>query len=350
MSIQTEKIDIRKLNAAELIAAFEEVGEKKYRANQVIEWLWKKGAKSFDEMTNLSLDLRNWLDNNFIINKIRTETVQRSEDGTIKVRFQLHDGHFIESVLIPVARDERFTVCVSSQVGCSLTCSFCATGKMKRIRNLDPGEIVDQFVFINEECEKTYGRGLSNVVYMGMGEPLLAYKNVLQSIDWLTWNKGINLSPRRITVSTAGIAKMIKKLADDEVRFNLALSLHAANDAKRDEIMPINEQNNLETLMESLEYFCANTKNKVSYEYIALENFNDTVQDAKDLIKLCRRFPVKVNVIEYNPVEGVDFNRTSDDKMKLFTQTLLAAGVRVTIRKSRGKDIDAACGQLANKN
>ena len=329
---------------------FLEMGEQKFRAKQVYEWLWVKSATSFEQMTNLSKTLRQYLQDNFVINCIDEDKVQRSQDGTIKSRFRLHDGHLIESVLIPVPSDRRFTVCVSSQVGCSLTCKFCATGQMKRLRNLDAGEIYDQVVAVNQQSLDTFGHPLTNIVYMGMGEPLLAYKNVMESIDRITAPDGLNMSPKRITVSTAGIAKMIRRLADDEVRFNLALSLHAADDAKRDEIMPINEQNNLEVLMDALSYFYQKTKNRISYEYITFQNFNDSLQDAANLVKLCRRFPVKVNIIEYNPIEGVSFTKSSEDAIDKFAQYLKRNKITVTVRRSRGKDIDAACGQLANKD
>lgn len=252
--------------------------------------------------------------------------------------------------MIPVPRDDRYTVCVSSQVGCSLSCKFCATGQMKRVRNLEAGEIYDQVVLVNRECEKVYGRPLTNIVYMGMGEPLLTYKNVLESIQHLTSPDGLDMSPRRITISTVGIAKMIKRLADDDTKVNLALSLHAATDTKRSEIMPINEQNNLVSLMEALEYFYQQTKNRLSYEYIAFQNFNDSLDDAKNLVKLCKRFPVRVNIIEYNPVEGVSFTKSAEDRIDAFARYLRDRRVMVTVRRSRGKDIDAACGQLANKS
>jgi len=237
------KADIRKLSRVELTDWFKAMNQQGFRAKQVYDWLWQKGAHTFGEMTNLSKSLRSVLDEHFIINAIREDKVQRSLDGTIKSRYRLHDGHLIEAVLIPVPADKRFTVCVSSQVGCSLTCTFCATGRMKRVRNLDAAEIYDQVVLVNRQCEETFGYPLTNIVYMGMGEPLLAYKNVLASIEKISSPEGLKMSARRITVSTAGIAKMIHKLADDEVRFNLALSLHAADDEKRNEIMPINEQN-----------------------------------------------------------------------------------------------------------
>lgn len=326
------------------------MGEKKFRAKQVHEWLWKKSARSFDEMTNLSKAFREKLKEHFAIRVIELDKMQRSLDGTIKSRFRLHDGHLIESVLIPVPADDRYTVCVSSQVGCSLTCKFCATGQMKRLRNLDAAEIYDQVVLVNEQALEHFGHPITNIVYMGMGEPLLAYREVMESIQHLTQPYGLDMSPRRITISTAGIAKMIKRLADDASKVNLALSLHAADDLKRDQIMPINEQNDLDSLMEALQYYYKQTRNKISYEYIAFNNFNISIEDAKKLTKLCKSFPVRVNIIEYNPIDGVDFIRANEDSVNEFAQYLVDQDVRATVRRSRGKDIDAACGQLANKD
>ena len=347
--IQTAKLDIRKCSLPDLQAFFENQGEKKFRARQVWEWLWKKGAHTFDEMSNLSLSLREKLGAHFLIQSIAEDKVQRSADGTIKTRYRLHDGHMIESVLIPVPEEKRFTVCVSCQVGCSLSCSFCATGQMKRVRNLDPAEIFDQVVLVNRQSLETFGHPLTNIVFMGMGEPLLTYANVMEAIGRITAPDGLEMSPRRITVSTAGIAKMIRKLADDEVKFNLALSLHAADDTKRNEIMPINEQNDLDSLMDAIDYFYRKTKNRISYEYIALRDFNDGIRDAANLVRLCKRFPVRVNIIEYNPVDGVNFEKSAEDRIDQFAAYLRREDIMVTVRRSRGKDIDAACGQLANK-
>ena len=344
-----KKSDIRTLTRDEIEAWVLKNNEKKFRAGQIYEWLWEKSAISFDEMTNLSKDLRKRLIEHFVIHPLTEDKVQISSDGTIKTRFQLHDGHFIESVLIPVIKDNRYTVCVSSQIGCSLTCKFCATGKMKRIRNLDPAEIYDQVVMVNRQSLEHFGKPLTNIVYMGMGEPLLTYKNVLKSIEHICSPAGLNMSPKRITVSTAGIAKMIKKLADDQVKFNLALSLHAADDRKRNEIMPINEQNNLDVLIEALKYFHTNTRNRISFEYIAFQDFNDSLEDAANLAKLCRQFPVKINIIEYNPIEGASFQKAKTNKIDAFANYLTKRNIMVTVRRSRGKDIDAACGQLANK-
>ena len=339
--------DIRLLSLEELEKAVVELGEPKFRAKQIFEWIWKKKCVDFDSMTNLSIGLREKLNANFLFNTMKVETSQRSSDGTFKLRFELHDGHFIEGVLIPT--EDRMTACVSSQVGCSLTCKFCATGYMARKRNLDPAEIFDQVVHINQLAEREYGMNLSNIVFMGMGEPLLNYANVMKGIELLTSPSGLGMSPSRITVSTAGVAKMIRKLADDDVRFNLALSLHAANDEKRNTIMPINETNSLEVLEEALTYFYQKTKNKITFEYITFNHFNDGEQDARELAKICRQFPAKVNIIEYNPIDQVDFTKSDSDRIDRFAVALRKLGIMVSVRRSRGKDIDAACGQLANK-
>lgn len=349
METLAAKKDIRTCGLPELEEAFRELGEPSYRAKQVYAWLWQKAARSFGDMTNLSKTLRLLLEERFVIRGIQLDKTQFSADGTIKSRFRLHDGHLIESVLIPAPEDQRYTVCVSCQVGCSLTCKFCATGRMKRLRNLDPGEIFDQVVLVNQQSLEAFGHPITNVVYMGMGEPLLTYSSVMGSIERLTSPSGLNMSPKRITISTAGIAKMIVKLADDGCKTNLALSLHAADDSKRNEIMPINEQNNLDVLMDALEYFYKKTKNRISYEYIAFEKFNDSLQDAANLTRLCRRFPVRVNIIEYNPIDDAPFSKSEEDRINAFALYLRERQVIVTVRRSRGKDIDAACGQLANK-
>ncbi len=320
-----------------------------FRADQLHAWLWKHGARDFEAMSNLPKDLRTYLAEAFQLHGLGIQTLQKSMDGTLKIAFRLHDGLLIESVLIPVPAEKRFTVCVSSQVGCSLNCSFCATGKMGLKRNLTAAEIFDQVFLVNQICEREFGHKLTNVVYMGMGEPLLNYRPVMKSIERLSANDGPGMSPRRITISTAGIAKAIRRLADDGARVNLALSLHAADDAKRSAIMAINEHNNLKTLMEALSHFHRKTKNRISYEYIALRDFNDSPQDARNLVKLCRHFPVRVNIIEYNPVEGVPFSATREDRLNAFARILRDTGIMVTVRRSRGKDIDAACGQLAGK-
>jgi 23S rRNA (adenine2503-C2)-methyltransferase len=344
----SELRNIRHLTSDELKSYFVERGEKPYRAKQVEEWLWKKAARSFEEMTNLSKETRNLLESGFRMDPIVIEKKQVSNDRTIKNAFRLHDGPIIEGVLIPT--DTRMTACVSSQVGCSLTCAFCATGKLDRLRNLHYDEIFDQVAIIREQAEQHYNIPLSNVVYMGMGEPLLNYSNVLRSIELITSPQGLNMAPRRITVSTAGIAKMIKKLGDDQVKFNLALSLHAANDTKRNRIMPINESNNLHVLEDALNYFYDKTGTRVTLEYIVFKNFNDSREDARELAAFAKRVVSKINLIEYNPIDGGEFERTSDDRVNAFMNELWLHGLVVNLRRSRGKDIDAACGQLANKS
>ncbi|KAA3436039.1 23S rRNA (adenine(2503)-C(2))-methyltransferase RlmN [Rufibacter hautae] len=340
--------DIRKLSLDQLKAWMTENGEKPFRAKQVYEWIWKLTATSFSEMNNISLPLREKLERSFTINSVEVNTSQRSDDYTIKSTFRLFDGNIVEGVLIP--HPKRMTACVSSQVGCSLTCSFCATGKMDRIRNLNADEIYDQVVRIKEQAEQHYDRALTNIVYMGMGEPLLNYANVMKSIERITAPDGLNMAARRITVSTAGIAKMIKKMADDGIKANLALSLHAANDTKRNEIMPINETNSLAALKEALVYYHQKTGRKVTYEYILLSNFNDNIEDAQELLQFSKIIPCKVNIIEYNPIEGGQFQKSEDDRLEPFMRYLADRGVQVNVRRSRGKDIDAACGQLAIKD
>jgi 23S rRNA (adenine2503-C2)-methyltransferase len=342
-----EKQDIRKLSVDQLKNWMAEHGEKAFRAKQIYEWIWKKSASSFAEMTNLSLATRQLIDEHFVINAMTVAKQQQSNDGTVKSAFKLFDGHLVEGVLIPAA--DRMTACVSSQVGCSLTCKFCATGYMERKRNLDAAEIYDQVVAIARQAESSFSAPLTNIVYMGMGEPLLNYAAVLKSIEHITSPEGLNMSPKRITVSTAGIAKMIKKLGDDEVRFRLALSLHAANDEKRNRIMPINESNSLDNLAEALNYFYKKTGNRITFEYIVFNNFNDTLEDARELWEFTKRVPARVNIIEYNPIAEADFKNTEADRLDKFAAFLEDRGVSVHVRRSRGKDIDAACGQLANK-
>ena len=342
------KQNIRHLSLEELTKHFETIGEKKFRTKQVHEWLWKKNAQSFEDMTDISKELRAHLAEKFELPSLKVNTTQFSSDGTVKSRFMTFDGHMIEGVLIPT--EKRNTACVSSQIGCSLSCKFCATGTMERKRNLDYDEIYNQVAFINQQSEKTFDKKLSNVVFMGMGEPLLNYKNVLKAIDKLIANDGMAISPKRITVSTAGVAKQIKQLGDDKVRFNLALSLHAADDKKRNQIMPINESNSIDTLVEALNYFYDKTKNDITLEYILFKDLNDSIEDAEALTKIYRKIPTHlVNVIEYNTIEGAKFTKPDEDTTQRFTDYLAKNRVNVRVRRSRGKDIDAACGQLANK-
>lgn len=340
--------NIRHLSLEQLTQYFEELGEKKFRAKQVYEWLWQKHAHSFEAMTNLSKELRAKLAENFTLPALQVQNTQYSNDGTVKSRFKTHEGHAVEGVLIPV--EDRQTACVSSQIGCSLSCKFCATGYMDRKRNLDFDEIYDEVVLINQQANRIYNKKLTNIVFMGMGEPLLNYKNVLRAIDKITSPEGLGMSAKRITVSTAGVAKMIKQLGDDKVRFNLALSLHAANDVKRNEIMPINETNNIKALVEALNYFYNQTGNEITFEYILFQNFNDSLRDADELIKIYRQVPADlVNIIEYNPIDNAGYKKPDEETTERFMNHLSKARVNARLRRSRGKDIDAACGQLANK-
>jgi 23S rRNA (adenine2503-C2)-methyltransferase len=346
--VSEKLIEIRNLNLEELTASMTLINEKSFRAKQIYEWLWRKNAGSFDEMTNLSVSLREKLKTHYRIDKITLEDQQISSDKTIKCAFSVEQGKVVEGVLIPTS--SRMTACISSQVGCSLACTFCATGRLKLLRNLTAGEIYDQVVYLKNEAESRYNIPLSNIVYMGMGEPLLNYKNVLRSIDFLTSDDGLGMSPKRITVSTAGISKMIRKLGDDEVKFNLALSLHAANDQKRNKIMEINESNNLEELSDALRYFHEKTGSRVTFEYIIFKDFNDTIDDARELARFARCVPCKINIIEYNPIDGGEFSQADPKKVNDFASFLESKNLIVNVRRSRGKDIDAACGQLANKN
>lgn len=339
--------DIRDLSLEQLIDFVEENGEKKFRAKQIYEWLWTKSVTDFDQMTSLSKPMRALLKEHFIINAAVSADEQISHDRTIKCAFDVERG-VVEGVLIPTT--SRMTACISSQVGCSLACKFCATGKLKLLKNLQPGEIYDQVVHLAKLASDKYNTNLSNIVYMGMGEPLLNYKNVLASIEHITSTPGLGMSPKRITVSTAGIAKMIKKLGDDEVKFNLALSLHAANDEKRSKIMDINDTNNLEALAEALQYFYDKTGTRITFEYIIFKDFNDSLQDARELAAFCKNVPCKINIIEYNPIDDGEFQQADPEKVDAFQEFLEGLNLVVNVRRSRGKDIDAACGQLANKN
>jgi 23S rRNA (adenine2503-C2)-methyltransferase len=341
--------NIRQLSLPDLEEYFIAMGEKKFRAHQVWEWLWQKHAHSFADMTNLSKELRQKLGENFSLPALMVDASQYSADGTVKSRFKTHEGHLCEGVLIPT--DNRYTACVSSQIGCSLSCKFCATGYIERKRNLDFDEIYDEVVLINQQCERVYDKKLSNIVFMGMGEPLLNYKNVLKAIERITSPDGLGMSPKRITVSTAGVAKQIRQLGDDKVKFKLALSLHAANDKKRHDIMPINDSNNIQSLVEALNHFYAQTKNEITFEYILFKDFNDSLKDADELIKLYRRVPADlINLIEYNPIDAAKFEKPEETKVEAFMEYLGKHKVNARLRRSRGKDIDAACGQLANKN
>ena len=343
-----KKKDIRSLSKEQLREFFVSNNDKAFRGNQVYEWLWSKAAHSFDDMTNLSKITRKMLDENFVINHIEVDSMQRSNDGTIKNAIKLHDGLIVESVLIPT--ETRTTACVSSQVGCSLDCKFCATAQLKRMRNLNADEIYDQVVAIDKQSKIYHNHKLSNIVFMGMGEPLMNYNNVLKAIDKITSPEGLGMAARRITLSTSGVPKMIKKMADDGVRFNLAVSLHSAIDSVRSSIMPFNTRFPLNDLKDSLEYWYARTKRKITYEYVVWNGINDKKEDIDALVSFCKYVPCKVNLIEYNPIDDSQFQQASERALNNYISNLEMNDITVNIRRSRGKDIDAACGQLANKS
>lgn len=342
-------VDIRTLDDEGLKEAAVGLGQPAFRGKQLSDWIWSKGVGRFEDMSNLPQAFRSALEEAFILDPIRAEEEQVSRDGTVKCAFPIETGKVVEGVLIPSG--DRMTACISSQVGCSLSCAFCATGRLKLLRNLTAGEIVDQVRHIAALAERHHGHHLTNIVYMGMGEPLLNYRNVIQSVERITGTPGLGMSPKRITVSTAGIAKMIRKLGDDEVKFNLALSLHAADDAKRNRIMEINETNDLASLRDALVYFHERTGTRVTFEYILLGGFNDDLEDARNLARFASCVPCKVNLIEYNPIDNGDFEKADPEKTDAFKALLVDRfNMVVNVRRSRGEDIDAACGQLANKN
>ena len=346
--MKTKKKDIRALTKEQLRDFFVKNGDKAFRGNQVYDWLWSKSLHSFEDMTNLSKQTREMLENNFVINNIEVDSMQKSDDGTIKNGIKLHDGLVVESVLIPTPK--RTTACVSSQVGCSLDCKFCATARLKRMRNLNPDEIYDQVVVIDQQSLLYHNHKLTNIVFMGMGEPLMNYNNVIKAIDKITSPEGLGMSAKRITVSTSGVPKMIRKMADDEVKFNLAVSLHSAIDEVRTSIMPFNSTFPLKDLKESLEYWYAKTKRKITYEYVVWNGINDRKEDIEALVKFCKYVPCKVNLIEYNPIDDGEFQQASASAINNYISNLEMHNITVNVRRSRGKDIDAACGQLANKS
>lgn len=347
--------DIRELDQTQLGIFFQKHGEKQFRSGQVSEWLWKRGCRSFDEMTNLPKSVRVLLSDHFSFHAANPDVEQQSSDGTVKVGFRLYDDLIAEGVLIP--SEDRFTACVSSQVGCALGCSFCATGKLGFSRSLSAGEIYDQVVYITSLAGKNQkttdgalsARPLSNIVFMGMGEPFLNYENVTRSIEKITTSDGLGMSPQRITVSSVGIPKMIRKMAEENPRWHFALSLHAATDEKRDQLVPFNTKHPLKEIIDALKFYVKLTGNRFTIEYILFRGINDNLADARDLAVFCKNFPVKINLIEYNEVAGINYARPESAKVRSFKQFLESRNLVVNLRKSKGKDIDAACGQLAGK-
>lgn len=340
--------DLRTLSLEQIQDYFLTLGEKPFRAKQVYDWLWSKNLHAIEEMTNLSKDLRERISKDFEIKPILVDQLQRSKDGTIKNGVKLHDGLLVESVLIPT--ETRVTACVSSQVGCSLNCEFCATARLKRMRNLEVAEIVDQVALIDQQSRTYFQKPLTNIVFMGMGEPMMNYKNVVESIKKITEPEGLGMSPRRITVSTSGIPKMIKMLADENLKVKLALSLHSAIEKKRNEIMPFSDKFPLTDILEALKYWYQKTGNIITFEYCVWKNINDGEEDIQALIKFCKQVPSKVNLIQYNPIGDGKYDQCNKNAEENYVRQLEKNGITVMIRRSRGGDIDAACGQLANKN
>ncbi len=343
--MNSDKININRLTLNELKKYFIQIDEKPFRAKQVYEWLWKKNAISFKQMTNISIKTRAKLNEQFYLDKINIFHTTESKDKTLKIAFKLHDNEIIEGVLIPSG--SRTTACISTQVGCPLNCTFCATGQMKYKRNLYHNEIVDQIIELNKFSLEKFNRTLSNIVIMGMGEPLLNYENVKNAITIITSTNGLGFSPQRITLSTIGMVKEIYQLADDQVRYNLAISLHSADNIKRSAIMPVNKSNPLDELARALKYFHLKTNCRITFEYLLLKDFNDTIKDAKKLADYCKIVPCKINIIEYNPIAGNRFQKALPENTRTFIEFLESKNLIVNLRKSKGKDIDAACGQLA---
>ena len=342
------KKDIRSFNEDKLKEILISNSFKPFRSKQILHWIWNKSVHHFDEMSNIPINLIKFLKENFVINFIKVHRMQKSSDGTIKNAIELYDGYIVECVLIPTK--DRITACVSSQVGCSLSCKFCATAKLKRMRNLNPDEIYDQVVLIRKQSEEYFKRPLTNIVFMGMGEPLMNFNNVLKSIKKITSRSGLGMSQKRIVVSTSGVPKMIKKIADQGVKFKLAVSLHSAINEKRTSIMPFNDKMNLKELEESLSYWYKKTKKIITYEYVVWKGINDTDDDISALVEFCKKTPSKVNLIQYNNIDDPNFVQAPENVLNKYIKTLELNNIKATIRKSRGEDIDAACGQLANKS
>ena len=339
--------DIRSLDIKKLEKILLKQNFKGYRANQINDWLTKGCISSFHEMKNLPKDLISFLNSRFIINNVDIKLIKKSKDGTVKFLISLCDKNIIEAVLIPT--EKRITACISSQVGCSLDCDFCATAKIRRMRNLDFYEIFDQTMILNSESSKLFGRSISNIVFMGMGEPLLNYKNVLKAIEMICSKKGLVISKKKITVSTSGISKIIRLLADQNVKFNLAVSLHSAIEKTRNDIMPFSKDFPIVELLESLNYWYKKTKSKITIEYLVWQAINDNMQHINSLVEFCVKVPSKVNLIEFNEIGNLKFKSPQNMWIQKYVEILKANNISVSIRRSRGKDINAACGQLANK-
>ena len=341
-------IDIKSLQLGELEDKVRELGQPLYRARQIADWLYQKRVQSFDEMTDLPQGLRNRLAEQFDFSKIDIVRVLGSHDTTRKFLFRLADDSLIETVLIPASpalygsRSDRRTLCVSTQVGCAYGCKFCASGLEGFSHNLKPNEIVDQIIAVERES----GEKIDNIVFMGMGEPLANLDNVMRAIRIINAPWGLGIGARRITLSTSGLAPQIRKLADEPLQIRLAISLHGATDDVRNQIMPINRRYNIETLLAACDYYMSRKKQRLTFEYILIAGVNDSDEQARLLASHAKRLSAKVNLIPYNTVHGLPWSRPSEDRQEKFLSILRERGIAATLRREKGHDIDAACGQL----
>lgn len=338
---------LRNISKNELSQWLDFIGEKPFRAKQIQDWLWKKGVFEIDEMTNLPASLHFKLKESFSWDRIRLLTFQKAADATIKAAFELHDKRVIEGVIIP--SDNRFTACISTQVGCPVKCAFCATGQLGFMRNLSCGEIFDQVIDLNRLCYENFGHYLTNIVVMGMGESMLNYDNTIKALQMICSKDGLGWSAQRITLSTVGIPEGIKKLADEKIKIELAISLHSAIQEKRETIIPFAKKYQLDELLGALKYYTQNTQQQITFEYLMLKRINDQTEDAKALIRLASLINVKINLIRYNNVDTISYCSSEEEQLNIFRNLLVKKHLNVKVRQSRGKDIDAACGQLANK-
>lgn len=338
---------LRSISKDELIQWLDSIGEVPFRAKQIQDWLWKKGIFKISEMTNLPDSLRLKIKESFSWDRIRLLTFQKAGDATIKAAFELHDKRVIEGVIIPSGK--RFTACISTQVGCPVKCAFCATGQFGFLRNLSCGEIFDQVTDLNRLSYEHFGHGLTNVVVMGMGEPMLNYDNTIKALQMICNKDGLGWSAHRITLSTVGITEGIIKLADEKIRIELAISLHSAIQEKRETLIPFAKKYQLDELLNALKYYTQKTQQQITFEYLMLKGINDQKEDAKALIRLASLINAKINLIPYNNVDAINYSPSEEEQLFFFKNILIEKHLNVKVRKSRGKDIDAACGQLANK-
>ena len=340
-----EKINLKDLTLPEMEELAVSLGKKPFSGRQLFKWIFRYGLTDFEGMTDLSKEFRGHLDQDYYIGHLEIAQKAESTDGTVKTLWRTHDNLYIESVLIP--DDDRLTLCISTQAGCPLGCTFCATGKLGFKRNLTSGEIYDQHLLTRLALPEDMK--ITNIVFMGMGEPLLNYDNLLKACDILTDQLGAGIASRKITVSTVGLVNGINRLADERPKLNLAISLHSAIEETRKKLIPIASKNPLDKICEAALHFANVSDNRVTFEYLLIKGVNDSIKDAKALASFVYGMPCKINLIIYNPVPGIEFKRPADDNIEAFREYLLPRAPTVTVRKSKGVDIAAACGQLAGK-